>query len=338
MNIIVPMAGKGSRLRPHTLTTPKPLIPVGGRPIVHRLIEDIALTLSDSIDELAFVVGDFGSHIEDELRTIGEKLNTKVYIYRQEEALGTAHAVLCAKEQLKGPTVVAYADTLFRANFKISPLDQGILWVKKIEDPSAFGVVELNDQQHIVRFVEKPREYISDLAMIGIYYFKEGQQLRNEIEYLIAHGLSKQGEYQLPDALERMVKAGVLFKPGKVTEWLDCGNKPVTVYANQRVLEIDQEKKRLFQAHSAVLEQSHIIQPCFIGENVVIRNSVVGPHVSIGSDSTVVDSRIENSLIGSHTTLKKVVISSSMIGSHASIESLARNLSVGDYTVIGTER
>ena len=139
------------------------------------------------------------------------------------QPLGTAHAVLCAAEKLEGPVVVAFADTLFKADFKISQEDEGILWVKQIEDPSAFGVVKLNEQGHIIDFVEKPQTFVSDLAMIGIYYFKDGGRLRQELEYLIENNVIKSGEYQLPDALRRLTEAGVAFKPGTVEEWLDRG-------------------------------------------------------------------------------------------------------------------
>lgn len=174
MNIIIPMAGRGSRLRPHTLTVPKPLIPVGGKPIVYRLVEDIANICGDKINEIAFVVGHFGKDIERDLIAVAEKFGARGSIHYQEDPLGTGHAVLCAKELLVGPVVVAFADTLFQADFKISPEDDGILWVKQIENPSEFGVVKLNELGVIIDFVEKPQEFVSDLAMIGVYYFKKG--------------------------------------------------------------------------------------------------------------------------------------------------------------------
>ena len=236
MKVSVPMAGRGSRLRPHTLTVPKPLVPVGGKPIVHRLVEDIAALCDEKIEEIAFVVGDFGLDVENELMAVAEKLGAKGSIHYQNEPLGTAHAVLCAAEKLSGPVVVAFADTLFRANFKINQEDEGILWVKQIDDPSAFGVIKMNEKGEIIDFVEKPKEFVSDLAMIGIYYFKHGEKLRKELEYLIDNKIIKGGEYQLPDALRRLTEAGYVFKPGEVNEWLDCGNKEVTVHTNQRVV------------------------------------------------------------------------------------------------------
>lgn len=334
MNIIVPMAGRGSRLRPHTLTVPKPLVPVGGKPIVHRLVEDIAAVCADKIDEIAFVIGDFGDAVEKELLEVAAKLGAKGSIHYQEQPLGTAHAVFCAKEKLVGPTVVAFADTLFKADFKIDPNDDGILWVKQIEDPSAFGVVKLNPAGEIIDFVEKPKEFVSDLAMIGIYYFKDGARLRNELEYLIDNNIIKGGEYQLPDALRRLTESGYKFKPGEVSEWLDCGNKEVTVHTNQRVLEYDLAKGINLIAASAKQTNAVIIEPCFIGENAVIENSVVGPHVSIGANSVVTNSVIVNTNIQTNTTIRNANIHNSMIGSHAYYHGLARDLSIGDYSTI----
>jgi glucose-1-phosphate thymidylyltransferase len=332
MKIIVPMAGRGSRLRPHTLVTPKPLVPVGGKPIVHRLVEDIAAVCTEKIDEIAFVIGDFGAEVEKELLEVAASLGAKGSIHYQEQPLGTAHAVLCAKEKLEGPVVVAFADTLFKANFKIDPNDDGILWVKQIEDPSAFGVIKMNEKGEIIDFVEKPKEFVSDLAMIGIYYFKDGARLRTELEYLIDNNIIKGGEYQLPDGLRRLTEAGYKFKPGEVIEWLDCGNKEVTVHTNQRVLEYDAEKNKQMVATSAKIVDSVIIPPCFIGENAVIERSIIGPHVSIGEGTKIANSNITNSNIQRNSLLTGVTIANSMVGSHVIYSALARDLSLGDYS------
>jgi glucose-1-phosphate thymidylyltransferase len=334
MKIIVPMAGRGSRLRPHTLTVPKPLVPVGGKPIVHRLVEDIAALYSEPIEEIAFVIGDFGADIEAELIKVAEKLGAKGSIFYQDKPLGTAHAVLCAKELLEGPVVVAFADTLFKADFEIDPNADGILWVKQIEDPSAFGVVQLNEKGEITDFVEKPQTFVSDLAMIGIYYFKEGQDLRRELEYLVDNNIMKSGEYQLPDALRRLTEAGKKFKPGEVIEWLDCGNKEVTVHTNQRVLEYDQAKHLPLIDPSAQLINSVIIPPCFIGKNVKLENAIVGPHVSLGKNCIVTNSIIKNSILQHDATIFDANIKNSMIGSHAKYQGLARDLSLSDYSII----
>ena len=328
------MAGRGSRLRPHTLTVPKPLVPVGGKPIVHRLVEDIAAVCSEQIDEIAFVVGDFGEEVEKELIEVAAKLGAKGSIHYQDKPLGTAHAVLCAKEKLVGPVVVAFADTLFKADFKIDADVDGILWVKQIENPSAFGVVQLDQDGNIVDFVEKPETFVSDLAMIGVYYFKSGEELRKELEYLVDNNVIKSGEYQLPDALRRLTEKGKKFKPGKVIEWLDCGNKEVTVHTNQRVLEYDKEKQLPMVDASLKSNNSLIIPPCYIGEGVTLENSIVGPHVSIGAGTTVANSIIKNTIIQNNSQIENGNIQDSMIGNHAKYKGLARDLSIGDYSTI----
>lgn len=335
MKVIVPMAGRGSRLRPHTLTVPKPLVPVGGKPIVHRLVEDIAAVCAEKIDEIAFVVGDFGTEVENELLVVAEKLGAKGSIHYQTQPLGTAHAVLCAAEKLSGPVVVAFADTLFRANFKINQEDEGILWVKQIDDPSAFGVIKMNERGEIIDFVEKPKEFVSDLAMIGIYYFKHGEKLRKELEYLIDNNIIKSGEYQLPDALRRLTEAGYVFKPGEVNEWLDCGNKEVTVHTNQRVLEFDWEAQKQLVHESVEIENSVIIPPCYVGKNVKISNSVIGPHVSLGEGTEVVNCNISNSIIQQDTSMKNVVMADSMIGSKVVYKGQVLDVSLGDFTTLG---
>lgn len=328
------MAGRGSRLRPHTLTVPKPLVPVGGKPIVHRLVEDIAAICSEPISEIAFVIGDFGDEAEKELLDVAASLGAKGSIYHQDEPLGTAHAVLCAKEKLEGPVVVAFADTLFKANFKIDPSDDGILWVKQIEDPSAFGVIKMNAKGEIIDFVEKPKTFVSDLAMIGIYYFKSGEDLKTELEYLIDNNVIKGGEYQLPDALRRLTESGKKFKPGEVNEWLDCGNKKVTVHTNQRVLEYDRTAKKELVAKTASITNSIIIPPCFVGENASIINSVIGPHVSVGNNTKVKNSRIENSIVQSNSHLSNANLSNSMVGNNVNYQGKAQDLSIGDFTTI----
>jgi glucose-1-phosphate thymidylyltransferase len=326
------MAGRGSRLRPHTLTVPKPLVPVGGKPIVHRLVEDIAKTSADKVTEIGFIIGDFGEEVENELKAVAAELGAVGKIFYQDEALGTAHAVLCAQEMLDGPVVVAFADTLFRADFTMSPNDDGVLWVKQIDDPSAFGVVKLDADGVITDFVEKSKEFVSDLAMIGIYYFKEAEKLRTECQYLIDNKVIKGGEYQLPDALRRLTEKGTKFKPGEVNEWLDCGNKEVTVHTNQRVLEYDKDTELV--SSSAKVTNSVIIPPCFVGDNAVIENSVIGPHVSIGAETSVTNSVIVNSNIQKHSTVQNANIKNSMIGNHANVLSSARDISIGDYTTI----
>src|SRR5690554_1248952 len=334
MNIIIPMAGMGKRLRPHTLTIPKPLIPVAGKPIVQHLVEDIAALIPDKLEEIVFVTGRFGKEVENHLLEVAKSLGAKGRIAYQDEALGTAHAIWCAKEALKGKTIVAFADTLFRADFKLDESKDGVLWVKQIEDPSAFGVVKLNNEGVIVDFVEKPQTFVSDLAMIGIYYFKKGEDLAKEIKYLMDNDVIKGGEYQLPDALRRMTENGNKFGPGKVDEWMDCGNPAATIDTNERVLEFDREKNIELVDPSAKINNSVIIPPCFIGKDVVLNDSVVGPHVSLGQGTKVNGSIIKNSIVQSNASIKNINLKDSMVGNHSNINKTPQDLSVGDYTTM----
>ena len=333
MKIIVPMAGRGSRLRPHTLTVPKPLIPIGGKPIVQRLVEDIAKVAGEKIDEIAFIIGDFGPEVEASLIQIAEKLGAKGRVYTQDEPLGTAHAIKCAENSMQGDVVVAFADTLFRADFDLDKNSDGVIWVKKVEDPSAFGVVKLDDYGFITDFVEKPKEFVSDLAIIGIYYFKSAEKLMDEINYIMSNNIMEGGEFQLTTALENLRQKGAKFSLGKVDDWMDCGNKNATVETNGKILGYEKEEFSKYPS-SARIENSLIIPPCFIGENVVITNSKIGPFVSLGNGTTVVDSNINNSLIQENTVIDHGNLSNSMIGSNAQYFGVSREISLGDYSVL----
>lgn len=335
MKIIVPMAGRGSRLRPHTLTVPKPLIPIAGKPIVHRLVEDIAGVINQDIEEIAFIIHrDFGDKVAAELVAIAEKLGAKGTIYYQEQPLGTAHAIMSARESMSGPIVVAYADTLFRADFTLDTTADSVIWVKQVDDPSAFGVVQLNDKNEIIDFVEKPKDFVSDLAIIGIYYFKSGETLRSELQYLLDNNVMKGGEYQLTDGLENMKQKGMKFVPGKVDEWMDCGNKNVTVDTNTRMLGFLHQDGENMVAANVVQENSTIIQPCFIGDNVVLKNATVGPNVSLGANTKVENSTVKNSLVQTNVTIKNANLDNAMIGNHASFDGNFTSISIGDYSVL----
>lgn len=317
-------------MRPHTLTVPKPLIPVAGKPIVQHLVEDLAGMCDEKIDEIAFVIGDFGKEVEKDLIAVAESLGAKGKICYQEEALGTAHAVLCAADSLKGNVIVAFADTLFRADFKLDASADGVIWVNQVEDPSAFGVIKLSADNTITDFIEKPVEFVSDLAIIGIYYFKDGENLRKELEYLIDNDIKDKGEYQLTNALENMKNKGLKFHPGTVIEWLDCGNKNSTVNTNQRVLA---NKNGSLPTHEpAVNQNSTVEEPCYFGKNVQLINSKIGPYVSIGDNTIIRDSVINNTIIQGDTEVSNANITNSMIGNHVKYNGKAQELSIGDYS------
>jgi glucose-1-phosphate thymidylyltransferase len=331
------MAGRGSRLRPHTLTVPKPLIPVAGKPIVHRLVTDIAKVLGEPIEEVAFILGDpafFGDDVVESLMALADELGAKGSIYRQDQPLGTGHAIMSAKESLSGPAVIAYADTLIRADFDLDKSADSVIWVKQVERPEAYGVVQLNNDHQIVELVEKPQEYVSDLAVIGIYYFKDVGVLKNELQHVLDHDITHGGEYQINDGIKRMMEKGMKFVPGKVDEWMDCGNKNVTVETNQRMLAFLEKEGENMIADSVTQENANIVEPCFIGENVVLKNTTIGPYVSVGANTVVENSTIKNSLIQSHSRITNANLDNAMIGNHVIYNGNFETISIGDYSVL----
>jgi glucose-1-phosphate thymidylyltransferase len=337
MKIIVPMAGRGSRLRPHSLTVPKPLIPVAGKPIVHRLVSDIAKVLGEPIEEIAFVLGDpafFGDDVVESLKELAEGLGAKASIYRQDQPLGTGHAIMCAKDSLEGPAVIAYADTLIRADFDLDKSADSVIWVKQVDQPEAYGVVKLNNNQEIVELVEKPEQFVSDLAVIGIYYFKEVSQLKDELQLVLDNNIINGGEYQINDGIKQMMAKGKKFVPGKVDEWMDCGNKTVTLETNRRMLGFLEKDGEALTSNSVQLDNANIIEPCFIGEDVVLKDTTVGPFVSIGDNTIVVNSTIKNSLIQTKSKISNANLDNAMIGNHVVFDGNFEAISIGDYSVL----
>lgn len=330
MKIIIPMAGMGKRMRPHTLTTPKPLIHLAGKSIVEHLIEEIAFVAQEPIDEVAFIIGNFGQEVEDTLLACAKKIGAKGSIYYQEEALGTAHAILCAAPSLEDKLVVAFADTLFFADFNISSDKEAVIWTHRVSDPSAFGVVLTNEDGQIRGFTEKPSTFVSDQAIIGIYYFKDGENLKNELQYLIDNDIKKGVEYQLTDALQNMMEKGMLFYSENVDEWLDCGNKMATIETNQRVL--IRKKSTQYVDDSVELINSQIIAPCNIAKGVKIENSIVGPYVSIGEGSMISHALVENSILQTHVNVSQINIRNSMLGHSASVQAKPQQLSISDFS------
>ena len=225
------------------------------------------------------------------------------------------------------------SDTVKAPDTTLDADKDGTIWVQQIPDPRQFGVIKVNDENIITDFVEKPQEFVSDLAIIGIYYFKDGDNLRNEIKYLLDNDIREKGEYQLTNALENMKQKGVRFSPGQVIEWLDCGNKDATVYTNQRVLENVKNTESLV-AESAKIINSEIIEPCYIGEGVQIENSKIGPHVSLGNNTKVSDSVITNSILQTNVKVESSKIDNSMIGHFAELINSNGSYSISDYSTI----
>jgi len=330
MKIIIPMAGMGKRMRPHTLTVPKPLIPIAGKPIVQRLVEDLAKISTEPIDEVAFVIGDFGKEVEENLCSIAHDMGIVPRIFYQSQPLGTAHAVLCAAPSLKGKVIVAFADTLFRADFTLENHSDGVIWVRQVADPSAFGVVKIDKKGIVTDFIEKPKSFVSDLAIIGIYYFKDGKNLKNELQHLIDKNIMVNGEYQLTDALQNMKNKGLKLRTSSVEEWFDCGNKEATLQTTKRILELSKPDELI--SSCAKIINSIIIPPCFIGKEAIIENSVLGPHLSVGKQSHVKNSIVRDSIIQRYTVVENVNIHNSIVGNHAEIVGVSSEVNIGDYT------
>ncbi len=330
------MAGIGSRLKPHTLTVPKPLTLIAGKTIVQSLVEEIVKVVGQKVTDIGFIIGPaskgFPSNTEQQLNVIAKDLGAKGHVFIQEQALGTAHAIHQARILLDGPCVVAFADTLFKADFTLDNKFDGVIWVKKVANPKAFGVVKLQDGI-ITDFVEKPETFVSDLAIIGIYYFKNAENLQFEIDNLIENNITGNGgEYQLTDALENLKLKGSKFVPGTVSDWMDNGNKEVTIETNKKVLEYAQQAGHNLVSASVVLKNSNIIPPCYIGENVVLENSTIGPYVSLGDNAAITNTTIKDSLLQKNVTINDAILEKAMIGNNVTFNGNFKSVSLGDFS------
>jgi glucose-1-phosphate thymidylyltransferase len=313
MKVIIPMAGRGTRLRPHTLTLPKPLLKLSGKTMIEWIVEEISKSLTEEIDEIHYIIGDFGSETEDKLKSVAEKVGAKGYIHYQTEALGTAHALYCASSALEGKVFVAFADTIFRGSINISD-DDGIIWTMKVDNPEKYGVVKTDDEGIITDFIEKPKDGISNNAIVGLYYFSRAEKLRDEINHLVDNDLKENNEFQLTNCLETLKEKGSKMKCALLDEWLDCGNKMELLNTNKRLLELENSGKS------------------FIAENVLIENSKLSNSVSVESGVTIQNSTITNSIIYEGAKLVNCDIKDSIIGKFTVINNLEGTIYLGDHS------
>ncbi len=323
------MAGMGTRMRPHTLTTPKPLLNIAGETIVERLVKEIVKVTTTKIEKIAFVIGNFGTEVEKKLCDIANNVGATPLICYQNAPLGTAHAVLCAEKALNSEVIVAFADTLFTADFTLNTQYDSIIWTKEVDNPQQFGVVKFDSNNYITDFVEKPKTFVSNHAIIGIYFFKDGENLKSELKYLIDNNINVKGEFQLTDALENMKNKKLKMKHQAVNQWLDCGNKNATLLTCSEIL-----KNNNFVKNSPNNDNSLIIQPVYFGKNVKIQNSIIGPYVSIEDNAEIYNAIISNTMIYSGAIVKNTIIDNSMIGNYAKIESKPNDLNISDYSQI----
>jgi glucose-1-phosphate thymidylyltransferase len=326
MKAIIPVAGIGSRLRPHTHTQPKALVPVAGKPILGHIIDSI---LEVGIHEFIFVVGYLGDKIQQYVTEKYPKIQASFVVQAQKEGIG--HAIWTAKSLIAedDELLIVLGDTIFDVNLQaVMDLPHSAIGVKKVEDPRNFGVVESNEEGQITRLVEKPLIPKSNMAMVGIYKVKEGMVLMAALDYIITNNLRTYNEYQLTDGLMHMVSKGIKIQSFKVEEWYDCGKKDVLLATNAMLL----MRQKTESNHA--FPNTIIIPPVNIAENCRIQNSIIGPNVSIGEHTFVANSIVRNSIIGSYSQLEEVVLQDSLVGSDASLKGLSQSLNLGDSTEI----
>ncbi|NND70756.1 MAG: NTP transferase domain-containing protein [Rhodothermales bacterium] len=330
MKLIIPMAGRGTRVRPHSHVTPKPLLNVRGQNMVARIVDTFASVMPRGIDEGVFVLGpDFGQDVRDQLTEICSSRGMKASFAVQEEAHGTAHAVYCAEEFLDGEGIVVFADTLFYMDPGVD-LDgpDVVAWVKEVEDPSRFGVA-VRKGDKIVEFVEKPTELISNEALIGIYYVKNLSELRDAIAHLIEHDVRGHGrEFQLTDAFDKMLKDGRTFTTATVTDWLDCGTIPALLETTGIIL----EREELVNPED--YPGCTINQPVYVGADVTLEGSTIGPRVSIEPGSVIKNSTLRNSIVFAQATVQNSNLKDSLVGRNAKVEGFTGSVNIGDHSEI----
>ncbi len=332
MKLVIPMAGRGTRVRPHSHVTPKPLIPVKGKSMVERIVDTFNSVLPTNLEEGVFVLGpDFGEEVYAQLRQICDRHGMKAGFGVQDHAEGTAHAVYCAGDHLEGDGIVVFADTVFHMEPGVDLAGADVVaWVKYVDDPSRFGVA-VREGEKIVRLVEKPKELISNEALIGIYYVKDLANLRTVIEQLMDDDVrGAGGEFQLTDAFDRMLSAGALFKTASVTEWLDCGTIPALMDTTRHILEKESDDLRYGDVQNSV-----VIDPVYVGPGASIINSVVGPHVSVEAGAAISGSVIQQSIVFADAKVENAILKNSLIGRNAVVTPRPGRINVGDHSELG---
>ncbi len=321
MRAVIPVAGEGTRLRPHTHTTPKPLLRVAGKPILGHILDDIVQL---DIGEVILVVGYRG---EDIVEYVKSNYDLKVDVVEQTERLGLGHAVFLSKEYVYGdPVFIMLGDTIFKGDLKEMIAASGnVIGVKRVSEPKRFGIVEVVGGK-IVNLVEKPDSPKSNLAVAGVYAIYDSRALFDALEELISIGYRTKGEFQLTDALNKMIQMGIEIKAFEVEGWYDCGKPETLLETNRALLEASSPKTSI--------PGSIVIDPVFIAEDAQVLSSIVGPYVSIAGGSVVRKSIVRNSIIGEKAVVEDALLESSLIGDNAIVRGMFKRLNVGDSSQI----
>ncbi|MFN0016196.1 MAG: sugar phosphate nucleotidyltransferase [Saprospiraceae bacterium] len=330
MKVVIPVAGAGTRLRPHTYTQPKPLLPVAGKPIICFIVDKLA---EAGLTDFVFVIGYLGDKVREFIEQRYPHLKTE-FVY-QEHREGSGHAVWTAREAIEDEdeVFIAFGDTIFDADLR-QMLDCPVscIGVKKVADPREFGVAEFDEKGTVTRMVEKPRIPKSNMALVGLYKITEVPALIRAVEHLMQTDQRTVGEIQLTDALEHILQQGAAFQAIPVNNWFDCGRKDVLLETNAMLLG---QRGYASDAFSMPLyENTIIIHPVAIGENCNIANSIIGPHVTIGNNVTVNSAVIKDSIIGNFASIDEVVLRRSVVGIDATIKGRNLSLNIGDNTEI----
>lgn len=318
MNVIIPVAGEGIRLKPHTHFLPKCLLYVAGKTILEYIIDSIKPL---KISKLVLVLG---SNAEKIIRFC-KKFSFDFKFIIQRQRLGLGHAIYLGTKGLKGPSLVLLGDTIIDCDIKKFSGDINILGVKEVENPQRFGIVE-TDGKNVVSVVEKPERPKSNLAIVGIYYFNDVQKINRAMASVIKKGIKTKNEFQLTDGLAMLLKAGEQFQIVKIKNWFDCGTTDSLIETNRYLLKRNN--------HFLRCTKSRIIQPVFIPDSAKIINSVIGPYVSIGEDVRIQNSIIQDSIINNKAVIENTLFSRSIIGQNAIVRGSLKKLNVGDFSMI----
>lgn len=330
MQALIPVAGVGTRLRPHTYTQPKPLIPVAGKPIIGFIIDEL---LSVGIRDFVFVIGYLGERIQQYVEEHYPDIQ-KVFI-QQPTRLGSGHAVWMAREALdvEQELLIVFGDTIFDVDWeRMLAKGHSSLGIKKVDDPREFGVADV-EAGWVQSVIEKPQIPLSNMALVGLYKIADVRALVRAVDIMVENDMRSHEEFQLTDAIQTMLKAGVKFEALEVKNWFDCGRKDILLETNAMLLKKKKQTAEV-QQRTAKIQNSVIVPPVYIGQDCKIINAVIGPNVSIGEGAQIHHSVVKNSIIGSYAFIEEVVLKGSIIGNDASIKGLSQSLNIGDDTEI----